>query len=170
MRAMSADDKPRPDGPARRHFLRWHPDTLETLNAQPERFSPIVSTSRVKSLRYALAGWMYMLRYQKNTRIQAFASILVFLVGLWLGLPLHDWAVLVVVITMNWMAEFVNAALEAAVNLASPNLHPMARVGKDVGAAAVLLTSVAAVVVGALVLGPPLLARVEPWLIDLLRK
>lgn len=167
---MTADDEPRPDSAARRHFLRWHPDTLETLNTQPERYSPIVSTSRLKSLRYALAGWLYMLRYQKNTRIQALASILVFLVGLWLGLPPHDWAVLVVVIAMNWMAEFVNAALEAAVNLASPDLHPMARVGKDVGAAAVLLTSVAAVMVGALVLGPPLLTRLEPWLIDLLRK
>lgn len=167
---MSADDEPRASSAARRHILRWHPDTLETLNAQPERYSPIVSTSRLKSLRYALAGWLYMLRYQKNTRIQGLASILVFLVGLWLGLQPHDWAVLVVVITMNWMAEFVNAALEAAVNLASPNLHPMARVGKDVGAAAVLLTTVAAVLVGALVLGPPLLARLEPWLIGLLRR
>jgi diacylglycerol kinase len=167
---MSADDEPQPDSNARRPLLRWHPDTLETLNAQPERYSPIVSTSRVKSLRYALAGWLYMLRYQKNTRIQALASIFVFLVGLWLGLPAHDWAILVVIITMNWMAEFVNAALEAAVNLASPTLHPMARVGKDVGAAAVLLTSVAAVVVAALILGPPLLVRLEPWLISLLRK
>lgn len=167
---MSADDESRDGGPARRPLLRWHPDTLETLNTQPERYSPIVSTSRLKSLRYALAGWLYMLRYQKNTRIQAFASIIVFLVGLWLGLAPHDWAILVVVITMNWMAEFINAALEAAVNLASPNLHPMARVGKDVGAAAVLLTSVAAVVVGALVMGPPFLARLEPWLIAVLRR
>jgi diacylglycerol kinase len=46
----------------------------------------------------------------------------------------------------------------------------MARVGKDVGAAAVLLTSVAAVIIGALILGPPLLARLEPWLIELLRR
>ncbi|MCC7209007.1 MAG: diacylglycerol kinase family protein [Anaerolineae bacterium] len=167
---MSADDESRAGGETRRPLLRWHPDTLETLNAQPERYSPIVSTSRLKSLRYALAGWLYMLRYQKNTRIQAFASILVFLVGLWLGIAPHDWAILVVIITMNWMAEFINAALEAAVNLASPNLHPMARVGKDVGAAAVLLTSVSAVVVGALIIGPPLLARIEPWLIEVLQR
>ncbi len=167
---MSAEDKTQPEVDVRRPLLRLHPDTLETLNAQPERYSPIVSTSRLKSLRYALAGWLYMLRYQKNTRIQALASILVFLVGLWLGIAPHDWAVLVVIITMNWMAEFINAALEAAVNLASPNLHPMARVGKDVGAAAVLLTSVAAVVVGALVMVPPLLARLEPWLIEVLRR
>jgi diacylglycerol kinase len=45
----------------------------------------------------------------------------------------------------------------------------MARVGKDVGAAAVLLAAVAAVIVGALVLGPPLLERLAPFLISLLR-
>lgn len=140
-------------------FLLFHPDTLETLRARPEDYSPIVSTSRLKSLRYALAGWLYMLRYQKNTRIQAVFSVLVMLLALWLSLPPRDWAVLVIIITLNWMAEFINAALEAAVNLASPQLHPMARVCKDVGAAAVLLAAVAAVLVGAFILAPPLLER-----------
>ncbi|MFQ3536138.1 MAG: diacylglycerol kinase [Aggregatilineales bacterium] len=143
----------------RRPFFVFHPDTLETLNARPEDYSPIVSANRLRSLRYALAGWLYMLRYQKNTRIQAVFSVAVMALALWLGLPPRDWAVLVIIITMNWMAEFINAALEAAVNLASPQLHPMARVCKDVGAAAVLLVAIAAVLVGAFILAPPLLER-----------
>jgi diacylglycerol kinase len=159
----------KPDRKTRKPLLVWHPDTLETLNAHPDNYSPITSKSRLKSYRYAMAGWLYMLRYQKNTRIQAVFSIAVFVVALWLGLPPRDWAVLILIITINWMAEFINAALEAAVNLASPGLHPMARVGKDVGAAAVLLAAVAAVIVGALVLGPPLLERLAPFLISLLR-
>ena len=150
----------------RRPLLIFHPDTLETLNARPEDYSPIVSKSRLKSLRYALAGWLYMLRYQKNTRIQAVFSVAVMALAFWLGLPPRDWAVLVVIITMNWMAEFINAALEAAVNLASPQLHPMARVCKDVGAAAVLLAAVAAVLVGAFILAPPLLERLAPLLVQ----
>ena len=157
------------DGPAL-FGLRFHPDTLETLRARPEHYSPIISGSRLKSLRYALAGWLYMLRYQKNTRIQAMMSFIVFGLGAWVGLEPLQWAILVVIITINWMGEFINAALEAAVNLASPELHPMARVCKDVGAAAVLLASVAATIVGALVLGPPLLVRLEPWIISLLRR
>ncbi len=144
---------------SRRPFFVFHPDTLETLNARPEDYSPIVSANRLRSLRYALAGWLYMLRYQKNTRIQAVFSVAVMALALWLGLPPRDWAVLVIIITMNWMAEFINAALEAAVNLASPQLHPMARVCKDVGAAAVLLAAIAAVLVGAFTLAPPLLER-----------
>ena len=50
-----------------------------------------------------------------------------------------DWAVIVLVIAMVWTAEFLNTALEIVVDLASPDLHPLARVGKDVGAAAVEL-------------------------------
>jgi diacylglycerol kinase len=58
-----------------------------------------------------------------------------------------------------WMAEFVNSALEATVDLASPEAHPLAKVGKDVGAAAVLIAALAAAAIGVLVLGPPLAAR-----------
>ncbi len=149
----------------RRRRFELHPDTLATLAAKPEHFSPITSTSRLKSLRYALAGWLYMLRYQRNTRIQAAVTVVVFALGLWLGLRPLDWAILILTITINWMGEFINAALEAAVNLASQEIHPMARVAKDVGAAAVLLAAVAAFIIAALVLGPPLLERVGPWLL-----
>ena len=78
-----------------------------------------------------------------------------------------EWAILFLVITINWMAEFINAALEAVVNLASPEIHPMARVCKDVGAAAVLLASVAALIIGPLVIGPPLLQRLAPLIAQL---
>src|SRR5258708_11375194 len=151
-----------------RHLFRLHPDIQATLSAHPDQFSPITSKSRLSSLRYALAGWLYVLRYQKNIRIQIVATVLVFAVGLWLGLHPLDWAILIIMITLNWMAEFTNAALEAVVNLASPEIHPMARVCKDVAAASALLAAVAAVSVGALVIGPPLLERIGPWLVMLL--
>ena len=148
-------------------FFRLHPDVQATLAAHPDHYSPVTSKSRMASLRYALAGWLYVLRYQKNVRIQAVATILVFAVGLWLALHPLDWAILIVMITLNWMAEFTNAALEAVVNLASPDIHPMARVCKDVAAASALLAAIAAVIVGALVIGPPLLERLGPWLVML---
>jgi len=144
--------------------LSFHPDIQATLSTNPDEFSPITSKSRMASFRYAMAGWLYMLRYQRNTWIQAVASVLVFVVCLWLGLHPLDWAILIVMITLNWMAEFINAALEAAVNLASPEIHPLARVGKDVGAATSLLVATASVIVGALVLGPPLLEKVGPFI------
>lgn len=57
------------------------------------------------------------------------------------------------------MAEFLNAAVEAAINLASAELHPMAKVGKDVASAAVLLGAVASILIGLLILGPPLIEK-----------
>jgi diacylglycerol kinase len=148
-------------------WVRLHPDIEATLSTHPDDYSPITSRSRWSSLRYALAGWLYMLKYGKNTRIQAVVSILVFVVGLWLGLPTTTWAILILTITVNWIAEFINGAVEAAINLASPEIHPMARVGKDVAAAASLLAAAASAVIGALLMLPPLLERVGPWLVGL---
>jgi diacylglycerol kinase len=135
------------------------PSLTANWHVNPEDYSPQVSPNRWASFQYALAGWGYMLRYQKNIRIQAVATIAVVLLGLWLGINPLEWAVLVLTISLEWMAEFINAAIEAAINVASPEYHPMARVGKDVAAAAVLLGAVASVLVGLLILGPPLLAR-----------
>lgn len=139
----------------------WMQDISADLKIDPEDHSPIVSANRWVSFRYALAGWLYMLRYQKNTRIQAVATLIIFLVALWLEISLTKWAVLILAVTMVWMAEFINAAIEAAVNLSSPEIHPMAKVGKDVAAAAVLLGAVSSVLIGLLILGPPLIARLQ---------
>lgn len=135
-------------------------DTLtSTMKINPDEYSMITSPNRMQSLGYALAGWLYMLRYQKNTRIMSVASVGVMALALWLQIDFMGLAVLIATITLVWMAEFLNAAVEAVVNLASPDYHPMAKVAKDVAAAAVLLGVVASVLVGVLVLGPPLLAR-----------
>jgi diacylglycerol kinase len=110
---------------------------------------------------HAFHGWQHVLRTQRNAWIHAAFSTAVVLVALWLRLPLRDWAVLFLTITLVWTAEFINTALEAVVDLASPQQHPLARVGKDVGAAAVLLTAIASVMIGLLILGPPLLEKLQ---------
>jgi diacylglycerol kinase len=130
-----------------------------TMRIQPDAHSFAVSHNRVVSLGYALAGWLYMLRWQKNTRLQAVASIAVLALALWLQVGRLELALLVLTITIVWMAEFINAAVEAVVNLASPDYHDMAKVAKDVAAAAVLLGVVASVIIGLLVLLPPLIEK-----------
>jgi diacylglycerol kinase len=87
--------------------------------------------------------------------------VAVVVVALWLRLSLRDWAVLFLAIALVWTAEFINTALEAVVDLASPEQHPLAKVGKDVGAAAVLLAAVASILVGLLIMGPPLWEKVR---------
>lgn len=75
-------------------------------------------------------------------------------------MPLRDWAILSTTIAMVWTAEFLNTALEIVVDLASPDLHPLARAGKDVGAAAVLIAAISAVITGVIILGPPLIEKI----------
>jgi diacylglycerol kinase len=130
-----------------------------TARINPDKYSLKVSHSRIASLGYALSGWLYMLRWQKNTRIQGVASIVILALALLLQISFSEIAVLILTITIVWMAEFINAAVEAVVNLASPEYHDMAKVAKDVASAAVLLGVVASIVIGLLILGPPLLQR-----------
>jgi diacylglycerol kinase (ATP) len=115
--------------------------------------------SRIRSFRNAFAGWWYVVRTQRNAWIHALATFCVFALSLWLKLGVRDWAVLLLTIGMVWTAEFLNTALEAVVDLASPHHHPLAKVGKDVGAAAVLIAALFAIVIGILILGPPLWSR-----------
>ena len=115
--------------------------------------------TRAEAFRYAFSGWWYVLRTQRNAWIHSLATILVVVLGLWLKLPTRDWAVLLLTIAMVWAAEFINTALEAVVDLASPARHPLAKAGKDVGAAAVLIAALTSVLVGLLILGPPLWQR-----------
>lgn len=140
---------------------RMFDDLLSTMRINPDDHSMITSPNRVKSLGYAIAGWLYMLRHQKNTRIQAIASIAILIVAGWLGISFIEWAILILTITIVWMAEFINAAVEAAVNLSTMDYHPMAKVAKDVASAAVLLGVVASVIIGLLILGPPLLEKLN---------
>lgn len=111
--------------------------------------------SRIQSFRYAFHGWRYALRTQRNTWIQSAVAAAVFFLGLWLGLPPRDWAVIILTTAIVFSAEFLNTAIEVVVDLASPNEHPLAKIGKDVGAAAVLVAALAALLIGILILGPP---------------
>lgn len=117
--------------------------------------------SRARSIRHAFHGWLYVLRHERNAWVHAVVSIAVFAVGLWVELDRRDWAIILLTMVAVWMGEFINTSLEAVVDLASPEHHPLAKVGKDVGAAAVLIAALTAVVIGLLILGPPLWAKIS---------
>jgi diacylglycerol kinase (ATP) len=116
--------------------------------------------SRIAAFGHAFRGWWHVLQTQHNAWIHSIVATLIVSIGLWLGLSPRDWAVIVLTIAMVFTAEFINTAIEAVVDLASPVQHPLAKVGKDVGAGAVLIAALAAALVGLLILGPPLWARI----------
>jgi diacylglycerol kinase (ATP) len=112
--------------------------------------------SRIQAFGHAFCGWGHVMRTQQNAWIHSLIAFIVFILGLWLRITLRDWAVIVLTIAMVFFAEFINTSIEAVVDLASPDKHPLAKIGKDVGAGAVLVAAIAAVLIGLLILGPPL--------------
>lgn len=117
--------------------------------------------SRIAAFGHALRGWMYVLKTQHNAWVHSLAAVMVVILGSWLQISPRDWAVLVLTIAMVFTAEFINTSIEAVVDLASPQKHPLAKVGKDVGAGAVLIAALAGVLIGLLILGPPFWAKLN---------
>jgi len=117
--------------------------------------------TRARSFRYAFGGWWYVIRTQRNAWIHAVVSLAVLGIAIWLGLNRYDWALIIIAIAMVWTAEFINTALEAIVDLASPEQHELARISKDVGASAVLIAAGSAALIGLIILVPPLWNRLQ---------
>ena len=91
-----------------------HPDdTLASRSTQTTRVL-------LRSFGYAAAGVGYVLRTQRNARIEAVAAAGAVAVGIWLGLGAIEWAVLALTITIVLGLEVLNTSLEIAVSLASP--------------------------------------------------
>lgn len=82
--------------------------------------------------------------------------------GTWLRIGVQAWVPLILAAGLVWTAELINTAVEAAIDLTSPEEHSLAKVSKDVSAGAVLLAASAAAGIGILTLGPPLYARLIP--------
>lgn len=129
--------------------------------------SPQRSAHRIDSFRHAFRGWWYVIRTQENAWIHAIASIGAVIVGLWIGISALEWSAILLSMSIVWVAEFFNTALESVVDLASPDIHPLAKIAKDVAAAAVLVGAGTALLIGLIILGPPLLDRVLTLVVPL---
>lgn len=110
----------------------------------------------LKSLALALSGVGLAIRTQRHMQFHMFAAVIVIALGSFLSLGATEWCLIAIAIGMVVSAELVNTAIEQAVDLASPERHPLAKSAKDVAAGAVLATALVAIAIGVLVLGPPL--------------
>jgi diacylglycerol kinase (ATP) len=118
--------------------------------------------TRLQAFGHALRGVARLLRTQPHARFHALATVVVVALGVVLNLSTWRWAAVVGAIALVVVAEALNTAVEFAVDLASPDWHELARDAKDVAAGAVLLASIAAVVLGVLAFAQPLHAL---WLL-----
>lgn len=104
------------------------------------------------SFGYAFAGIAAAWRTQPNVRIHLVLGAVLVLGGAVVRIGPTGWAIVALAIGLVVAAELFNTALEAAVDLASPQDHPLAKLAKDIAAAGVLVASVAAAAAGIAVL------------------
>ena len=132
---------------------------------------PVKGQQRLaNSFNHAYRGLVYAVRTQRNIRFHMVAAAAVMVVSLLVGVSKLELAILILAITAVFVAEIFNTALEYAVDLVTRDYHPLAKLAKDVSAGAVLVTSVAALAVGYLILADELgpfsvetLERVRRW-------
>ena len=109
-----------------------------------------------RSFRAAFEGIKATYIREQNIKIHTVIAILVVLFGFLLKISYGEWLVCLVLIGLVLMAEFFNTAIEYVVDLASPNIHPLAKAAKDTASAGVLMMAILAVIVGVVIFVPKL--------------
>lgn len=139
-----------PQGPA--------PEQTDTPRHEPPaRYRHAFTVrGRVQSFRCAFTGVWFILRSQQNAWVHALATVLVIALAAAIRIETTGWALVLVAVAGVWLAEAFNTALEVVSDVIEPKFHPSVAVAKDIGAGAVLFAAITAVVIGLLVLGPPL--------------
>lgn len=125
-----------------------------TTPAERSEPRPFQFTGRIRSFRHAIIGILRMIRCQHNASIHAAATLVVLAAAFLLRVSAADWCWIILAISIVWTAEALNTAFEFLADAASPEFHPLVRDAKDVAAGAVLLTAIAAAVIGSLVFWP----------------
>jgi diacylglycerol kinase len=137
------------------------PSSRPRVSAPPRPLlrARIFSLRVARSFYYAFAGLGYLFRTQRNARIHVTIAAIACALGAWLRIGRVEWAILIFTIALVLILEGLNTAVEAAIDLASPKFHPLAKAAKDLAAGMVLIAAIASVGVGLLILGPPLWAK-----------
>jgi len=111
-------------------------------------------SSLLKSFGYALSGINRVIKEERNIKIHLCAAIIVIALAFYFHFSRNDWLVLLLIISIVISLELVNSAVEAVVDLASPEIHPLAKKAKDVAAGSVLVAAIFSVVIGFLLFFP----------------
>jgi diacylglycerol kinase (ATP) len=115
--------------------------------------------SRVKSFFHAFSGLGDILSTEHNAWIHAVLTVLSLSLSIWLRIHFTEFVLIIIVITLVWVAEAFNTVLEIVVDMVSPRYSKAAKRAKDIAAGAVLVASIGAAAVGFCIFVPPLMAK-----------
>ena len=101
-----------------------------------------------ESFNYAIEGFLYTLKTQKNMRLHFLSAITILLLALHYNLSKLELTMLLLTICFVLIAEMFNTGVELIIDLITDEFHPLARIIKDITAGAVLVAAINAVFVG----------------------
>lgn len=136
-------------------------DQRDPFEMDREAFRPEAHEDRFASIRSALDGLWFVLRTEQSFRLLLAYTVILLALTLWLEITVMGFAVILFALGVTWITECLNTAIEAVVDLTTSDYHPLAKVAKDVGGTAALLSSLLSVGVSLVILGPPLMARLS---------
>lgn len=105
----------------------------------------------IRSFGYAIKGFRTAVATERNIKVQLFVGVLAVVAGVVLRIDALSWVLVLLCIGLVLFAELVNTSIEAIVDLATQDLHPLAKRAKDIAAASVFTLSITAAVVGIIV-------------------
>lgn len=110
-----------------------------------------------KSVLYALEGVFASLKQERNMKIHFVMMILVIIFGFLMKISYYEWLICIFLIGWVISLEIINTAVEAIVDLCSPDYHPLAKLAKDAAAGAVLVSAVASSIIGLIIFIPKMM-------------
>jgi diacylglycerol kinase (ATP) len=122
------------------------------------------SQSLFQSFNFAAEGIIHAVRTQRNLWIHFAVAVAVLVAAIGFGATKLELAVLLLAITFVLVAELVNTAVEAVVDVASTSFDPIAKIAKDIAAGAVLIAALNAIAVGYLVFSGEVATRSSRFL------
>jgi diacylglycerol kinase len=126
-------------------------------------YKPFSWKSRFKSFLYAWSGLKALMKTEHNAWIHLGATIAVFLFSIKFGVSSTEAIAIIIVMALVWMAELFNTAIEKSIDFVSTETHSQIKIIKDLAAAAVLVTSIAAAFVGLIIFIPKILVYVQKF-------
>lgn len=106
----------------------------------------------LRSFRYAFNGIAFAMRTENNFIYHILATLAIITTGIILRFTLTEWYIIIILIGLVYAAEIVNSAIEKLVDLAAPRYHYKAGLIKDMSAGGVLVISIAAFIIGLLII------------------
>lgn len=109
---------------------------------------------RIKSFVYAGAGLAFLVKSEPQARVHLLATILVLVAAWSFEVSRQDWLWLILAITLVWITEAINTAIEHLCDVVSPEFSESVKRTKDIAAGAVLIAAITAAIIGITVFTP----------------